>query len=141
MQSLVRRLPTTQQALLRSKISLPTQWARRLGLAPTAEIRTGWRLQRTRSQTSPSSSVLSTPQLSSGTQQFVIPSGEASETSVPTARRQTNQSVEPPASTQVDVDTAVSAGKPVKRRLSNAQINRIIERQVSFFRSAQRQSF
>ena len=132
-------MPTTQQALLRSKISLPTQWARKLGLAPTAEVRMGWRLQRTLSQVSPSTSVLSTPQLPSGTQQFVIPSGESSDASTPIPRGQTEQSVEPVAKGAPAVKE--SARQPVQRRLSNTQINRIIERQVSFFRSAQRQSF
>ena len=133
--SLVRRLPTTQQALLRSKISLPTQWARKLGLAPTAEVRMGWRLQRTLSQVSSPTSVVSTPQLPSGTQQFVIPSGESSDSSAPISRSQTPQPVESSVK-GIQAANDSSVRQSPKRRLSNTQINRIIERQVSFFRSA-----
>ena len=139
--NLVRRLPTTQQALLRSKISLPTNWARRLGLAPTAEVRMRWRLQQTLSSVGSFSDPIVTPQLSAGAQQFVIPSGESSDVSGPMSRPKIEQTNDTPIGKSVQSTAQKSATQQVKRRLSNAQINRIIERQVSFFRSAQRQSF
>ena len=144
-QRLVRRLPKTQQSLLRSRIALPTRWARKLGLAPTAEIKMGWRLQHSE-RTAPNTTrqpVVPNVQ-GSGAQQFVVPTSESPKDSSVSQRVQIERadsvsgSANPTRQSSIQT-TPNSKQKP--RRLTNAQVNRIIERQVSFFRSAQRQSF
>ena len=138
---LVHRLPGTQQSLLRSQISLSTRWAKKLGIAPTAEVRMGWQLQRALISSGSLSPTTSTPRLQTDTNQFAIPSGVSSDLSSPNVQRQPNQIVESTPSKRSQTPTVEIASQTVKRRLSNTQINRIIERQVAFFRSAQRQSF
>ena len=142
-QRLVRRLPKTQQSLLRSRIALPTRWARKLGLAPTAEIKMGWRLQHSERTDQNSSGQRIVPNVQGGTQQFVVPSSESSK-DVPPQRvqRDRSDSVPSPSTKTGQPATQISSSTKTKPRiLTNAQVNRIIERQVSFFRSAQRQSF
>ena len=141
-QRLVRRLPNTQQSLLRSKIALPTNWARKLGLAPTDAVKMGWKLQRSLTGDSTVNSARATPPQFSptATTQLVIPSEEGLVQPKEVARA--NRKLTSEASTKSEQRTAGTVATPTKsRRLSNAQVSRIIERQVSFFRAAQRQSF
>jgi hypothetical protein len=143
-QRLVRRLPKTQQSLLRSRIALPTRWARKLGLAPTAEIKMGWRLQHSERTVQNTTRQPVVPNVQgSGAQQFVVPTSESQKDSSGSQRVQRERDSVSGTATPVRQSSTPTAPKtqPKPRRLTNAQVNRIIERQVSFFRSAQRQSF
>jgi len=74
------------------------------------------------------------------TTQLVIPN--EAEVEKPTSGSSSKDKTASEARSQSNRTSSSVSSKPAKsRKLSNAQINRIIERQVSFFRSAQRQSF
>ena len=138
-QRLVRRLPKTQQSLLRSRIALPTRWARKLGLAPTAEIKMGWRLQHSERTSQNTTGQRIVPTLQGAGQKFVVPPSESSnDISIQSVQRANLGSDTNPRQPSTQISPSPKT-KP--RRLTNTQVNRIIERQVSFFRSAQRQSF
>ena len=139
--ALVRRLPTAQQSLLRSRIALPTQWARRLGLGPTADTTRRWRLQPSERSVVSSTTAPTTLMTSRQTQQLVIPNTSTA-SPVESVNRVSVQEKEEPTKVQTTSrPTQTVSAKASLKPLSNAQINRIIERQVSFFRTASRQSF
>ncbi len=140
LRQLVRRLPQNQQSLLRSRLSLPTKWARKLGIAPTTEVRLGWNPQRTENARSidPVQRVTPTAQQ----QQLVVPKIDGNpQTTVSTQTKYVEQSTVQATPATSERSTQSIKSSPPRRKLTTAQVNQIIERQVSFFRSAQRQSF